>query len=377
MANYNTPGENPTNGGRSPLGRLRSPVQESRIKVLASNMRDFLVERPAKFSGEEQIFANAGFGTGVAGNFKEFFKAGPKGKSNVGLMSTWDSGFGGFRQNLRELFAASKIPAGRQPLPEIWSQNPRLTRVKALSVAIHVAALALLVAPFMAEYWSPATTKPAEQVSFEPLPIHFYAAPSKPMTGGGSSHDKAPAAKAKAPQLATTQYAVPMSHPVEHPPIAMAATVLANPAIKLPDINSTNFGNPLANMLGNSLGDKGGNGVGDGDGNGVGNGGPYGVGAPGHPAGTGGYGNPACLYCPNAQFSDAAVKAKYQGVVLVAALITPDGRATNVRIVKGLGLGLDENAVAAVRTWRFRPATGPDGKPAAVLQTIEVEFRLI
>jgi protein TonB len=142
-------------------------------------------------------------------------------------------------------------------------------------------------------------------------------------------------------------------------------------------VNSANWGNPLANLAGNSLGDRGGNGIGDGTQNGIGNGGPYGAGAAGPPAGTGGYGMPLCLYCPNAQFSDEAVKAKYQGVVVVAALITPDGHATDVRVLKGVGMGLDEKAVAAVTTWRFRPAKGPDGKPVAVEQTIEVDFHLI
>jgi TonB family protein len=70
------------------------------------------------------------------------------------------------------------------------------------------------------------------------------------------------------------------------------------------------------------------------------------------------------------------VKAKYQGTVLLVAVITADGRATEIRVAKGLGLGLDEKAVEAVRTWRFRPALGPDGKPASVRQSIEVTFHL-
>jgi TonB family protein len=83
------------------------------------------------------------------------------------------------------------------------------------------------------------------------------------------------------------------------------------------------------------------------------------------------------VYCPNAEYSDDAVKAKYQGAVLVTALISTDGRVLDVRVVKGIGLGLDEKAVATVKTWRFMPAMGPDGRPAAVEQTIELDFRLI
>jgi TonB family protein len=133
----------------------------------------------------------------------------------------------------------------------------------------------------------------------------------------------------------------------------------------------------LSKVLGgDSLGQGSGNGIGNGQGNGLGPGYGYNTGG-GYPnAGTGGYGSPACLYCPQPQFSDEAVKAKYQGTVLLVAVITSDGRATDIRVAKGLGLGLDEKAVEAVRTWRFRPALGPDGKPASVRQSIEVTFHL-
>ena len=70
------------------------------------------------------------------------------------------------------------------------------------------------------------------------------------------------------------------------------------------------------------------------------------------------------------------MKAKYQGTVYITAIITADGRATDIQVAKGVGLGLDENAIAAVRTWRFKPALGPNGKPAAVRQTVEVTFHL-
>ncbi len=88
-------------------------------------------------------------------------------------------------------------------------------------------------------------------------------------------------------------------------------------------------------------------------------------------------GNPACLYCPEPQYSEDARKAKYQGTVVLQAIIEPNGSATNIEIVKGPGLGLEEKAVEAVRTWKFRPALGPDGKPVRVQVPIEVTFRLL
>jgi len=63
-------------------------------------------------------------------------------------------------------------------------------------------------------------------------------------------------------------------------------------------------------------------------------------------------------------------------VVELLAVITADGRATDIKVAKGLGLGLDEKAIEAVRNWRFKAALGPDGKPTSVRQLIEVTFHL-
>ena len=88
-------------------------------------------------------------------------------------------------------------------------------------------------------------------------------------------------------------------------------------------------------------------------------------------------GFPTCVYCPDAKYSEAARKAKFQGVVLLQVIVTPDGRATNIQVVQGPGLGLDEEAVAAVNTWRFKPALGPNRVPVPTRITIELHFRLL
>jgi len=54
--------------------------------------------------------------------------------------------------------------------------------------------------------------------------------------------------------------------------------------------------------------------------------------------------------------------------------VTTEGKATNIEVVKGLGLGLDEKAVEALRKWRFKPATF-HGKPVATKIPVEVTFR--
>lgn len=94
------------------------------------------------------------------------------------------------------------------------------------------------------------------------------------------------------------------------------------------------------------------------------------------PSGTGGYSYPSCRYCPNAQFTHEATVAKMQGSVILQAVIGADGRAHDIQVIKSLPCGLARSAVESVQNWLFTPATGPDGNPAAVRQTIEVTFHM-
>jgi len=57
-------------------------------------------------------------------------------------------------------------------------------------------------------------------------------------------------------------------------------------------------------------------------------------------------------------------------------LVGADGRAKQIQVTRGLGLGLDENAVNAVRTWQFIPAKDRARRPVASWITIETLFRL-
>ena len=92
--------------------------------------------------------------------------------------------------------------------------------------------------------------------------------------------------------------------------------------------------------------------------------------------GEGGVGSPACIYCPNPQFSAEATKSKLQGTVLLDATITAEGSVTQVTVLKGLGHGLDEQAIECVKGWRLRPAIDADGRPVSVRNPLEVVFRL-
>jgi len=85
---------------------------------------------------------------------------------------------------------------------------------------------------------------------------------------------------------------------------------------------------------------------------------------------------PTVLYKVEPQYTDEARAAKYQGTVLLTVDVEPDGVAHNIRATRGLGLGLTQSALDAVRQWRFHPATR-DGAPLAVQASIEVNFRLL
>jgi periplasmic protein TonB len=122
--------------------------------------------------------------------------------------------------------------------------------------------------------------------------------------------------------------------------------------------------------------------------NGVGGPGSYGPGnGPGGPTdGDGGSGKVASLGRPSKwpellskiepEYSEPARKARHQGTVLLAVDIGSDGRPRNIRVVRGIGMGLDEKAMEAVSTWRFRPAL-LHGRPVAAPITVEVNFRLL
>jgi TonB family protein len=84
---------------------------------------------------------------------------------------------------------------------------------------------------------------------------------------------------------------------------------------------------------------------------------------------------PKPQYAPEPEFTEAARKARYQGVVGMNVVVGKDGLIKNPRIVHPLGMGLDENAIATVRQWRFAPGT-MDGRPVNVAVYIEVDYHL-
>jgi protein TonB len=360
-----------------------------------SNLKDFLAERPIKVGdpGKDAVFTPEGFGAGLADNFKEWFKPTPKAVSSR-MTVDWQPPYKVMWQNIRDLISPPKLPPLKitsQPVKvkEIWSKDKAFGPAQGIALAVHIGITVLIFSPLLYTVVKNATANPVNNTLLTPLDISDYAMklpPGKDKAGGGGGggeRNPIPATKGKAPKFTMNQIAPPMVH--TKPDSQFQATLLGPPDLKMPNPNLDNFGDPLAKMMTNSGGPGGGSGIGSGTGTGIGSGegGGLGPGAGGgtgggyfHP-GTGGVGYPSCAYCPDPKYSEEARKAKYQGTVVLQAVITPDGRAIEIQVVKGPGLGLEEKAVEAVKQWRFKPAVGPSGKPVAVVVPIEVTFRLL
>ena len=89
----------------------------------------------------------------------------------------------------------------------------------------------------------------------------------------------------------------------------------------------------------------------------------------------GGVSAPILIHKIDPEYSEEARAAKYQGTVVLYVEIDPNGTPTNIKVARGLGLGLDQKAVESVTQWKFRPGQ-KDGRPVTVAATIEVNFRL-
>ena len=84
---------------------------------------------------------------------------------------------------------------------------------------------------------------------------------------------------------------------------------------------------------------------------------------------------PRPVFTPEPKFSEVARYVGFQGVCVLKITVDTDGHVHNVDVVRPLGFGLDESAVAGVKTWRFQPAAR-DQQPVAVTLNVEVSFNL-
>ena len=204
--------------------------------------------------------------------------------------------------------------------------------------------------------------------------------------GGGGDHDPLPAPKGKLPKFAMMQITPPQIVLRNmKPKLAVEPTVIVPPQVQLAENHMPSLGIPSATSLPGappSNGTGSGGGIGSGSGGGVGTGRGAGVG-PGSGGGIGGgvfkvgggISAPQAVSTPDPEYTEEARRAKTQGTCTLWLIVDAAGHPRDIRVVRGLGFGLDAKAMEAVKQWRFDPAL-KDGKPVSVQISIEVEFRL-
>ena len=234
------------------------------------------------------------------------------------------------------------------------------------SVAIHVGAVILLL--LLASI--PAVRNTVAGLPNRVVPL-LAPRPRVKAESGGGQRNPLPASRGKTPPRAVTKIFVPpMAVRIENPKLAVQQAMMDAPEI---NINATDIGDPMGALGPLSGGPGGPSGIGGGPGPGIGNG--PGPGAISYKA-LGITQEPKLLHAEEPEYSDEARRARYQGSVLLAIEVDINGRATNIRVVRSLGLGLDERAVAAVQKWRFRPAMA-GGRVVTAPAQVQVTFHLL
>ncbi len=195
--------------------------------------------------------------------------------------------------------------------------------------------------------------------------------------GGGGQHSHTPVSQGEAPKFSPKTF-VPPAMAVPEAKLPVAPTLNAN----APQIEAENYGDPLSKLAGISpgqgadgLGDGDRNGLGSGDGNGYRSGGGGGSDRGAYQVG-GEVSAPVLIAKYEPEFSEEARRAKFSGTVLLSVVVDENGIPRNIRVIRSVGLGLDQKAIEAVQRWRFRPGH-KHGRPVAVQAAVEVSFRLL
>jgi protein TonB len=201
--------------------------------------------------------------------------------------------------------------------------------------------------------------------------------------GGGGDRDLVQVSKGRLPKLAKTQITPPQIIRNDHPKLAVEPTIVMPQNIPLPNANMPELGLPTSSnvtLASNGTGSGAGMGSGKNGGLGSGSGGGYGPGSGGGTGGGvyhvgGGVSAPTVIYSVDPEYSDEARRAKYTGIVMVSLIVDAQGVPQHVRVVRQLGMGLDEKAIEAVRQYKFKPAMF-QGKAVPVEVNIEVNFQI-
>ena len=294
----------------------------------------------------------------------------------------------GLWESIRDVFFPVKLPPLQLtskpiPVPDRMAVKPNPWAI-GISTTVNVAILCIIL--FFVGRKIVQTVMP--NLIATDIDVGDYNAPkaANKAGGGGGGGDRSiiDANQGKLPKIEKDPITPPLQ-PVDHPLLPALPAIDVQKDIRLPD-------NPDMPMIGTktstnvtiaSAGTGNGAGMGTGSGGGLGSG--YGNGyGPGYGGNAGGglyqiggrISAPTVLHSVEAEFSDEARRAKYQGVCLISLIVDTQGNPQNIRIARALGMGLDEKAIEAIRQYKFRPAMKDGKTPVPVMITIEVDFRL-
>lgn len=318
------------------------------------------------------------------------------------------AGYVSFEEAVRLVQRIRAGPAGRGPGRQLFEPLAAGERHRgvpmAASGALHVGALSMMI--LLAGLG--VRSAPTEAMDPDPVRLVFLMTPGPGGGGGGGGlRQPAPPARAqlrgdRAPRSPVTVAKAAARHepvvrdqtpppvlpdPTPDPPPPAARTEptppVTAPVVSVPSDPADRTGvlaDSRSQARSHGPGSGGGTGTGQGTGSGEGNGAGLGDGSI---AGYGGgpYRPGSGITPPGLQkevkpiYSEEGRRRGVEGDVLLEVVVRADGTVGSVRVVRGLGAGLDDRAADAVRQWRFSPARRL-GTPVDVLVEVAVEFRL-
>jgi len=300
-----------------------------------------------------------------------------------------------FLGNVREAIFARNLPpleltSKPVPVDEIWGLYGRQRKSFLMSVSLQVGAVALLLLVGTNRTIRNVVKNNVLYLQIETPPpvakVKLATDMASVESGGGGDRSALPASYGKLPKFALQQFAPPVAVSNNmNPKLSVEPTLIGDPDTKAPDVDYPFYGNPLSHYMTPSNGTGSGGGIGNSKGNGgVGSGSGSGFGFRESLRGAGGtefdmpdgVTPPVVVTKVEPEYTEDGRWGRRQGTVWVAAEIDRSGHAVKMRVVRSLGLGLDEEAVRALDQWKFIPAK-KDGKPLAVEIRVAVTFRLL
>ena len=290
------------------------------------------------------------------------------------------------RENLGQLLVPSHLEpssANGSPIHLLkFDKSLRPARSQGASLLTHAAILTTIVVLLTnpregLKHLIPGKTTPLGPVTYS-APLIRSLTSEHPTEGGsrGGGQNPIPATRGNLPPLSSIVLVRPTLPQEQHPNLPEPPTIFDPSAA--PVLTPTEkMGLPWMSTDTNSPGPGKRHGIGAGDGDGLGD---NGDGLAGDGTARGPYGPgfiaPGCANCPYPTYTDEARHGKVQGAVTLQVLVGTDGRAQAIRLVKGIGFGLDERAVETVRGWKFIPARDGTKRAVAAWVTVEAVFRL-